>query len=340
MKVLISSHAFYPSLGGLETAAQIFAEGLVARGHYVKLVTSTKEMQGIFSFPVVRQPDLRSLFDLHREADVVWHNEISFRTFWPWPLAPRPLIVTHQGGLPGTRPLLLKLKRMACRRGQNVYISRALKSAVGLPGVIIPNPYDESTFSLMPNVRRDRHIVFAGRLDRVKGVDLLITALASLFAKGKRIDATIIGDGPELDNLKTQAARLGLDQLVSFRGVLRGKRLAEEFNRHHVLVVPSRWNEPFGIVALEGAACGCVIIGTGGGGLPEAIGPCGLTVPNDDAESLANAIDSLFVNPDSMAKYRHSMSMHLVKFTSSAIVDAYEALLQDVAASKKQRLYV
>ena len=54
-----------------------------------------------------------------------------------------------------------------------------------------------------------------------------------------------------------------------------------------MLAVPSRWREPFGIVALEGIACGCVVVASEGGGLAEAVGPCGLTFANGDTAALA-----------------------------------------------------
>ena len=69
---------------------------------------------------------------------------------------------------------------------------------------------------------------------------------------------------------------LSLAENVSFVGPKSGDGLAEILNQHQILVVPSRWAEPFGIVAVEGIACGCVVVGSVAGGLPEAIGGCGV----------------------------------------------------------------
>src|SRR5262249_8485456 len=131
-----------------------------------------------------------------------------------------------------------------------------------------------------------------------KGCDLLISAVSMLRIRNLYPSVTVIGTGPELSLLVRQVDTLGLSDQVRFTGPLKGEELALMLARHRILVVPSRWEEPFGIVALEGAACGCVIIGTNGGGLPEAIGPCGLTVRRGDAGALAEALQEVLTNPD------------------------------------------
>jgi glycogen(starch) synthase len=85
----------------------------------------------------------------------------------------------------------------------------------------------------------------------------------------------VIGEGPCRNDLEERVRKLGLADQVEFLGAIVGEPLVNILNRHKILVVPSSWNEPFGIVALEGIACGCMVIGSSGGGLPEAIGPCG-----------------------------------------------------------------
>src|ERR1044071_8621228 len=118
--------------------------------------------------------------------------------------------------------------------------------------------------------------------------------MASLESKAR---LTIAGDGPEREPLETQAVKLGLQSRVEFVGSQSSHQLAELLRQHQILVVPSRWREPFGIVALEGIACGCVIVGSAEGGLAEAIGPCGLTFPNGDARALADILARLLTDP-------------------------------------------
>lgn len=77
------------------------------------------------------------------------------------------------------------------------------------------------------------------------------------------------------------------------------------------MVVPSLWDEPFKIVALEGIACGCVVVGSKGGGLKDAIGPCGLTFDNGDVAGLTAQLINLLANLDQLTAYRKKAKEHL-----------------------------
>jgi len=99
------------------------------------------------------------------------------------------------------------------------------------------------------------------------------------------------------------------------------------------MVVPSRWPEPFGIVALEGIACGCAVVGSEKGGLKEAIGPCGLTFENGNADALATQLKRLLTEPDLQSKLRQNTSEHLEKFKSAAIVAAYLRVMRNASKS-------
>jgi glycogen synthase len=153
-----------------------------------------------------------------------------------------------------------------------------------------------------------------------KGVSLLLDALKALNPTPR---LTIAGDGPERAALERQVADSGLDPHVDFVGPQHGEQLATLLRQHRVLVVPSLWQEPFGIVALEGIACGCVVIGSAGGGLAEAIGPCGVTFPNGDVAALANAIRNLLTNPGERARLQQSAPSHLSRFTPRHVAGLY-----------------
>lgn len=330
MRILLSSHVFSPSIGGIETASLLFAKRFAARGHDVTVVTATPGT-GEFPFHVVRRSDARTLLNLVRASQVVWHSNISLRALWPLALVGRPLLVTHHvwlGPHSVSGRALALLKKAASAMGENVFVSQALKKAAGLPGEVIPNAYDDSVFRVLPDVAKDRDIAFVGRLVPGKGADVLIDAMRILAGRGVRAGASVIGSGPKAEKLKAQAISAGLGQAVSFLGPLDQPTLARELNRHRILAVPSHWGEPFGIVALEGAACGCVPVGTDDGGLPEAIGPCGPIVRKRDPGALADALEKLLANPEAMAGYRRAAGAHLVNYRSATIVDAYEGILR------------
>ena len=320
MKIVLHSPAFYPMIGGLEAFAAMLAGGLQARGHEVVVLCESELEPGVaepFSFRVVRRASFFEKAYWLGRADAVVHAQISLKGLLPWLLTRKPLLVSHQtwlretGGAAMTWPT--RLKRFACRFARNVTCSAAIGHDLGLAHEVIPNPYDDFLFRLRPEVPRDRDLLFVGRLVSDKGVDLLLQALSLL--PGRRL--TITGDGPEAAALPWRAE----EWRVTFTGPKRGEELARLMNAHRVLVVPSRWAEPFGIVALEGAASGCAVVASDGGGLPDAVGPCGSVFASGDAAALARVIETLPL-PEAGA-----VAAHLARHRASAVVAAYEKLL-------------
>jgi glycogen(starch) synthase len=327
MKILFSSYVFYPSIGGVETVSWLLAEQFARAGHEVELITETPggEIAG-GNYRVTRKPSLLELIRLLRWCDLLFQNNISLRSLVPARLLRKRAIVVHQtwiqnesGGMGWND----RIKHALLPGVTNVAISRAVADVLGVPAAIIGNPYDETIFRVLPNGLRDKALVFLGRLVSDKGVDLLLEALKLLRDDGLTPDLTIVGSGPEDANLRRLAAESGLASQVTFVGEKSGAALAEILNRHRILVAPSRWPEPFGIVALEGLACGCVVIGSRDGGLKEAIGPAGVTVANGDAPALANALSTLLRNPAECDRLRQNAPAHLARFTARSIADAY-----------------
>jgi len=337
MRILITSFEFSPSIGGIETAGETLARGLAARGHDVTVVTA-QEGNGADDFPfrVVRQPGRGELLRLVRAADAVWQNHISLRFIWPLAIVRKPLVIMHHLVLEtdvGSGPRHGMLKRLACRLGHNAFASEALRARANLLGPVIYNTYDAAIFRERPDIPRERDVVFLGRLQTYKGPDILIDALAQLAQGGRRLTATVIGSGPEREPLEAQARRLGIAEDIAFTGSLRGEALARALNRHRIIAIPPRGEEAFSITALEGLACGCVAVGTRSGGLPEAIGPCGLLVAQNDPAALAQAIARLLDDPALYESFRKATPAHLARFRNTALIDACEALLKKAGAA-------
>jgi glycosyltransferase involved in cell wall biosynthesis len=188
---------------------------------------------------------------------------------------------------------------------------------------VIFNPYEDSDFSCFRSTPKDSDLVFMGRLVDNKGVDLLLQSVARLRESGLYPSLTIIGDGPERANLEVMCKNLGLDIQVRFLGVLSGALRGQEVARHKIMVVPSRWPEPFGVVALEGIASGCAVVGSADGGLCDAIGPCGLLFPNGDVESLCAALTRLLGEDSLRKQLTDAGPTHLVNFQPSIIAGKY-----------------
>lgn len=300
-------------------------------GHEVTVVTQTPDGSGD-AFPIVRKPSASKLFGLVKWCDVFWHNNLSLRTVWPALFLRKTLVITHQGSYsrrPSGFDLALRLKHALVGRAKSVAISQFVASFFKPQPIVIPNPYDARVFTLAsPATERSGDLVFVGRLVSEKGLDILFESLGHLRSRGLNPRLMVVGSGPEEKSLQQVAERLGIHDQVTFAGAKRDAELSEILNRHKILVVPSRYDEPFGVVALEGIACGCVVVGSSGGGLPEAIGPCGITFPNGNVEALANALEQLLAAPDERKRLAANQSQHLAQFHPATIAASYLDLFQ------------
>ena len=327
MRILIVSRAFLPGLGGIETTTDALARAFRRLGHAVTVVTETPA-DGADDFPyrVLRRPGAAALLAAVRDCEVCLHNNISLRALWPLAFFRRRLVVAHQTGLRrpgGGLSLADRVKRLALRFARSIAISRAVAADLPVDAAIVPNPYRDDIFRRTNDGERPIELAFVGRLVSDKGASLLLDALGRLKERGLAPRLVVVGSGPEEPALRRQAAALGLTDRVEFAGPRRGDRLAALLNQCRILVVPSRWAEPFGIVALEGIACGCVVVGSAGGGLPEAIGPCGVTFPNGDAAALAQRLAALLEDPARLEPLRAAAPAHLARHTADAVAAAY-----------------
>jgi glycogen synthase len=226
-----------------------------------------------------------------------------------------------------------RLKRWLLRYAAgSIAVSHAIAEDLGGRPTVIPNCYRDELFRRLPDVPRERELLFVGRLVSDKGVDILLEALVRLAARGRRPQLAIAGEGPERPLLEAQAASSGLDQQVTFLGLRTGEELVRLMNSCHVLVVPSRYAEPFGTVALEGIACGCAVVGSEGGGLPEAIGSCGVTFRNGDATDLARALERTLEGVEAEDDRLARAQQHLATHSRARVVARYAEVLAAAAA--------
>jgi glycosyltransferase involved in cell wall biosynthesis len=331
LKILLSSYFFYPSIGGIESVSLRLAEDFIAAGHEVKVATLTPSpVVDEFSFEVARRPGPLRLLAMARWCDVYFQNNISLKFGWPLLLARRPWVVAHHTYIArvdmtvGWRD---RIKKWLLRYAENIAISGPVAKTLPVQSTIIGNPYNDQLFRLNSGIPRERELVFVGRLVSDKGVDLLIEALAWLRKEGLRPGLTIVGEGPELPALQEMVVAKNLESQVRFLGYKTGPALVELLNQHMIMVVPSRWPEPFGLVAVEGIASGCVVVGSEDGGLKEAIGGCGLVFPNNSEPGLRAALKSLLADPERMASLRQAAPAHLARFRREYAAGRYLGVL-------------
>jgi glycosyltransferase involved in cell wall biosynthesis len=144
----------------------------------------------------------------------------------------------------------------------------------------------------------------------------------------------VIGDGPELPALRTEAARLGVADRVSFLGQLEPSRALDELARCHLMALPSE-DEAFGVAYAEALACGVPAVGCMGEGGPEEIAALGegmTLVPPRDPAALAATLRDLLADPDGLrrlaAAARRTADARLSwERCGAATVATYEAAL-------------
>jgi glycosyltransferase involved in cell wall biosynthesis len=326
MNILLSSYSFAPSVGGIETVSGILAREFSRLGHKVSVVTVTEGASPDEGYTVYRNPGKRHLWNLTKQCDILFQSHISLNFLYPALALGKPVAITCHTWLgwdTGKVDWSVRLKRFLMRRCHCIAISHAFRQYLPPDSPVIFDPYEDSDFSRFRSTAKDADVVFMGRLVDNKGADLLIQAVAMLNETGMFPSVTIIGDGPERAHLEAMSRELKVDEQVRFAGILHGAQRGQEVSRHKIMVVPSRWPEPFGLVALEGIASGCAMIGSANGGLGDAIGPCGLLFPNGDAEGLRAALARLLSDERLRNQFTDAGPMHLAGFQPTTVAARY-----------------
>lgn len=329
MKILFFSHSFYPKIGGIETVSIQLASTFHERKDVSVIVVSrTKENEGlVMPFQVIRDPSVKQMFSLLTWCDVVFENNPCFGMSWLNFIVRKPKVVAlHTWIVPPdeTPKILQKLKKiLLVDYNAVIACSNKVREVTFNKGLVIENAYDTKLYKAINGIKT-QDFVFLGRLVSDKGTDMCIELIHELKrADGKKYSLTIIGDGPEMKSLKELTNRYNLTNQVRFLGFLTGQSIVSELNAHRFLLVPSRWEEPFGIVALEGMACGCIPIVSDGGGLPDAVGVAGVTFKRNSLTSFVQKTIELLNDQEYQTKLLQLAETHLNLHTEKQVSQRY-----------------
>ena len=297
MKILMTSVFFYPHIGGIETVTENMAtEFSRMEGIEVKVVTTTSDTGSkTFPFEVYRNPDRKTLWRLYKWCDVFVHQGISLKWVWPWLVKRKPwFIVYHQPQF--QKGYLGRIKKICSHlTARNIAVSEDVARGCGLTNcVTILNTYNSEVYK-RTNEKERRDIAFVGRINRDKGVYILLDAYEKFKEEtGSDYTLTMIGTNAlhpeEHERVKAYAGKLKHGRGVKFTGALFPKDIAPILNKTKFLATPSIYDEAFGVVCLEGMACGCVVIGSDGDGIAEAINGHGYLFRKGDSNELCEKI--------------------------------------------------
>lgn len=182
--------------------------------------------------------------------------------------------------------------------GANPDKTFAIHNAVSKENFSAPDEKDLYFFRKVLAEENEKIILYVGRLDKEKGIDILLDAFADFKKTLENLKLVIVGKGILEENLRKKAGELKVENAVQFTGYLSETVLNYVYHCSDVQVVPSLY-EPFGIVALEGMICSLPVIASNTGGLKEIIedGKSGMYVKPGDSHSLAEALSKILTDP-------------------------------------------
>ncbi len=199
---------------------------------------------------------------------------------------------------------VLKLFALNCDLA--VCISDFVKRDVGARGLpaekltVVPHGIDPTpdadlaALKAAPGRHPRPYAVFAGRLERTKGLNVLVEAVREVKSK---VDFVIYGHGPDLKPLEEEAHDFGVRDRFHFEGYKPEAEVRQAMAQADLFVYPATF-EPFGLAVLEALDLGCPVIATSVGGLPGLCGHAARLVMPGDSSALARAIDELLYAGD------------------------------------------
>lgn len=182
--------------------------------------------------------------------------------------------------------------------GSRFMQSQLVMNGIGEDKINIVNPVPAALTSprYVP-MQEALEILFVGQIIRGKGVDLMLKALAKVEGQW---NATIVGTGNHLAECRHLASKLKISDRVVFTGRVDHEKLESFYSAARVVVVPSRWPEPFGMVGIEAMSRGRPVVAFNNGGIGDWLtnGKTGYLVKPDDISGLATAIQRLLDDPE------------------------------------------
>ena len=374
MRVLYWTQLFWPHIGGVEVLAAEFLPAMRERGYEFVVVTShggldlpdEGEYRGIpiYRFPFQAALSRRDVDQLVTTLHRIGRLKRAFRPDLVHVNLSDPSVFFHlHSSAVHAAPVLITVS-VALPTGQTV----------GQPETLLGQTFRAASWvnansaamlrdahRLVPEIVRRSSVIYnglrtpdrppaplpfqpplllcLGRIVEDKGFDVALNAFPAVVKHFPRVLLRVAGDGPARPALEHQAARLGLAHAVQFTGWVVPERVPELINDATIVVVPSRWQEAFSLVALQAAQMARPVVGTRVGGLPEVVvhGETGMLVDNEDSRALAAAIASLLDSrqrAETMGLAGRARAQRL--FSWERHITAYDQLYRKLISEAKQ----
>lgn len=221
------------------------------------------------------------------------------------------------------------LQRPIYVRGFQRHVSAMIAPSKYMAGVLEKEAYGVPIRQIYNGITLPEHrpllnkhrLLYVGRLEHVKGVDVLLRAMPEVVKRSPKVQLSIVGDGASRAELESFVSRHRLQKNVVFHGWLDPSEVNDQYRQATAVVIPSIWPENLPTVCIEALATGRPVIGTNSGGIPELIQDhtTGRIVTPGNADELAAAIIEILSHPDLPAMSRAcTASMQNFKITTFA----------------------
>ena len=243
------------------------------------------------------------------------------------------------GRQPGSRGItLVSIGDKTREMRENRQLALLLVGSAAMRDELIQNGFAPDQVETLPPVVRmsqramagipaENRILYVGQLIRGKGVDLLLRALSHV---GCDYELTVAGTGNARTRLDRLARQLGISDKVRFAGWVSPQDIGQHYAAAKVVVVPSRWPEPFGMIGLEAMHHGRPVVAFKVGGIPDWLehGITGLLVPEQDVRAFAAALEQLLGDSQLCTKLgRQAQQRVRTRFDFEQYLDRLEGFL-------------
>ena len=353
--------------GGVLEVVLALQEGLVKRGHDVKLITpmprgteASDHPDAIFigSSTDFRSPShttgqVSSITDSEKVDAILDQEQFDILHFHePWvPLLSRQLLQRSKAINIGT--FHSKIPETMVSRTYIKVVTPYLKSVMkylhvltavsdsgaeyaasltDLPITIIPNGIDLVKYHKKANkkINSEKTILYVGRLERRKGAKYLLRAFQLFSQDNPDVKLIIAGDGPDREKLELLAEDLKLKN-VNFLGFISEELKLQLLDEADLFCSPAIFGESFGIVLLEAMATGTVVVAGNNSGysdLMQGIGAISIVNPEDTTE-FARRLHLLLHETELRQLWQKWAAEYVQQFSNPIVVDQYEALYKD-----------
>jgi len=206
-----------------------------------------------------------------------------------------------------------------------------------LSAQVIPNGIDVERFHPIEKQNYIPKMVTIARLIPRKGIDVLINACGKLAKANVPFELHILGEGPEMQNLKKLSQTYGISDRVQFHGRIERDRIAQFLPYCNLFVLPSH-AEGMSNAALEAMACGLPLVLTDTGGSKELIKENGVVVPKANVEALTQTLKDLLTTPERLKLMGELSRHHAQRFSWKSVAQQYYDLYYEILKQKSANI--